>query len=206
MTAALIHHGREGDHDHDFVGTIESQVIARLEAYLERRYGGPLQAVKRFEDVISDADEAEVARRLLGQKPAVLLASGRVRYGNASSDLTRYKVELLEVELYLVSQHMHSGEARSEGYTSSVDGGGDPGILRLRADTRRVLWGLQVGRFRPLALVDEEREASIAGGGLVWKQTWATKGLVDHVPVDVADPVAADHETSLKLLSQEGIE
>ena len=204
MTAAFFSAGRDGALEFDYRGTITLGVISRLERYMHKRYGGTVEAVQLFEEDTSGIESMEeMWRRLLGRKPAILVADGRAVYANRSPNRELYAIERLEIEVYFLSQHMHSRGARVAGYGASVSGqGGDPGAWRMMADARRLLPDFSVAKFAPMQL-DDESPGPRGLGGVIWQQTWVTRGHVDHVPLpENVHPPVSKVQTTLAIVEE----
>lgn len=120
---------------------LERAVVNQL-ASLRRETGGYLEFVGEYNGELGGADdENELAERLLGRCPAVLVATGEESFTQES---VRHSVlrGSLELELIVVSAHLRSSEARTLGDEQAhLTPTADPGVYRILADCRRLLHG-----------------------------------------------------------------
>lgn len=126
---------------------LEDAIVNRLRVLVLPTY---LQTVRNYNGEVHGDDPDQVKDALLGQEPAILVASG----GSASEDNVNrfYSREIVEIELYLISRNLRSPETRTRG---------EAGIYQMLEDVRALLKGfnpqvpgvglLSPGRSKPLA-------------------------------------------------------
>ena len=123
---------------------IERAFVLAL-ASLRRLTGGYLFELGEYNGELAGNDVGEVATRLQGRLPAILVTTGRGTYESVSVAKRTLRGSL-EVEIIALSSHLRSREARTQGdERSAIDPSADPGVYKLLADARRLLYGRDLG-------------------------------------------------------------
>lgn len=120
--------------------TLETALIAALAPML-RTNGGYLRAVERYNGEVSGDSLDDVKRRLNGRCPAVLVAAHAARYDTENVQRRRFG-KRISVDVWMVSNHLRSREARMAGdVVSAGDATADPGLQQIEHDIQQLISG-----------------------------------------------------------------
>lgn len=134
--------GRAQVHSASERTAVKRAVLAALDG-LRTASGGYLEALEEYGGQFNGEPDTVMAA-LRGRAPAVLVA-----IGDDSADIKgmgrRRMMMDLNLEVFVVSAHLRSPEARLSGDEAGALGTGDPGIDVMLADVRTLLAGADLG-------------------------------------------------------------
>lgn len=120
--------------------TLENALIAALAPMLKIN-GGYLRAVERYNGELGGDDLDDVKRRLSGRCPGVLVAAHAARYATRNIQRLRFD-KAISVDVWMVSNHLRSREARMAGdVVSAADATADPGLQQIEHDIQQLISG-----------------------------------------------------------------